>query len=337
MATRRLRRIGVAEHIGSNNIVDFKSYQQLLGETKENLNTLTAYREYRGKQTKLIILVDEIDRCLPDEQLKILERLHHLFDVKNCAVICAVNKKGIIKNFETTYGGNGEEYLKKFFEFNFYLDMSAEGYMQNLLEEFSENLAKVKAAEKTHNIPCICAHMCMEFGEKRALKNIDNREVQRYYDCLIKVCNDFGWERLPGPSYVFFIIIALFIRKNLDSKFLDQEEMRGRQFPIDEWLESQHIDPKLKRDTMPYYDYIEEYFGVRRGSIPEEFSKILQGYGTSITAELIWDFNEIACYSYPKKTPMDKMRAFYHRPKIDAEICQELRKLIILYGGGEQK
>ena len=77
----------------------FKSYQDLLRETKQVLNDVTTTREYRGKQTKLIILVDEIDRCLPDEQLKILERLHHLFDVKNCAVICAINKKGIIKNF----------------------------------------------------------------------------------------------------------------------------------------------------------------------------------------------------------------------------------------------
>lgn len=65
---------------------DFKSYQKLLKATKEILNEITQAGEYREKQTKLVILVDEIDRCLPDEQLKILERLHHLFDVKNCAV-----------------------------------------------------------------------------------------------------------------------------------------------------------------------------------------------------------------------------------------------------------
>ena len=68
---------------------DFKSYQKLLKATKEILNEITQAGEYREKQTKLVILVDEIDRCLPDEQLKILERLHHLFDVKNCADKCA--------------------------------------------------------------------------------------------------------------------------------------------------------------------------------------------------------------------------------------------------------
>ena len=321
----------------NNNISDFKSYQQLLMEIKDNLNALTAYREYRGKQTKLIILVDEIDRCLPDEQLKVLERLHHLFEVKNCAVICAVNKKGIIKNFEITYGGNGEEYLRKFFDFNFYLDMSAEGYMQRLLEEFSENLAKVKEAEKTHDIPCICAQMCMGFGEKKVLKNIDNREVQRYYDCLIKVCNDFGWERLPGPPYVFFIIVALFIRKNISNTFLDETEIKIKQKVVDEWFANPSIEREQKKHKMPYHDYVKEHLGINRENFPKEFLQLWQGQGINICAELIWYFNEIVCYSTGKEFQGNSLRVFYGHPAIDGKICQELRKLIILYGGGEQK
>ena len=315
----------------------FKSYQDLLKETKQVLNDITTTREYRGKQTKLIILVDEIDRCLPDEQLKILERLHHLFDVKNCAVICAVNKKSIVENFKTTYGGNGEEYLRKFFDFNFYLDMSAEGYMQKMLEEFSENLAKVKVAEKAHDIPCVCAHMCMEFGEKRALKNIDNREVQRYYDCLIKVCNDFGWERLPGPSYVFFIIVALFIRKNISNTFLDETEIAIKQQVIDDWLLNPNIEYSQKRQKMPYHDYVKEYLGINREALPKEFSQLLYTQGASITAKMIWDFNEIVSHSIGKEFEGNSMRVFHRRTTIDGEICQELRKLIVLYGGGEQK
>ena len=86
---------------------DFKSYQKLLQETKEVLNEITQKGEYREKQSKLIVLVDEIDRCLPDEQLKILERLHHLFDVKNCAVIVAMNQDCIAKTVNTIYGIDG--------------------------------------------------------------------------------------------------------------------------------------------------------------------------------------------------------------------------------------
>lgn len=315
----------------------FKSYQDLLRETKQVLNDVTTTREYRGKQTKLIILVDEIDRCLPDEQLKILERLHHLFDVKNCAVICAVNKKSIVENFKTTYGGNGEEYLRKFFDFNFYLDTSSEEYMQKLLEEFSKNLAKIKQLEKNQDVPAIVAYMCMAFGDKRVLDDIDNREVQRYYESLIKVCNDFGWERLPSTPYVFFIILGLFIRKNINSRFLEKNEIEKRQQSVDEWFRDIDIDPAEKRNAMPYHDYIEEYFGVERENFPKEFSQLWQGQAISICAELIWYFNEIVCYSTGKEFQGNSLRVFYGHPAVNGKICQELRKLIILYGGGEQK
>ncbi len=316
---------------------EFKSYQDLLKETKQVLNDITTTREYRGKQTKLIILVDEIDRCLPDEQLKILERLHHLFDVKNCAVICALNKKGIVNNFETTYGGNGEEYLRKFFDFNFYLDTSSEEYMQKLLEEFSKNLAKIKQLEKNQDVPAIVAYMCMAFGDKRVLDDIDNREVQRYYESLIKVCNDFGWERLPSTPYVFFIILGLFIRKNINSRFLEKNEIEKRQQSVDEWFRDIDIDPAEKRNAMPYHDYIEEYFGVERENAPEEFLQLWSGRGASISAEYIWYFNEIVYYSTGREFYGNSMRVFSGRPAVEGEICRELRRLIILYGGGEQK
>ena len=316
---------------------EFKSYQDLLKETKQVLNDITTTREYRGKQTKLIILVDEIDRCLPDEQLKILERLHHLFDVKNCAVICALNKKGIVNNFETTYGGNGEEYLRKFFDFNFYLDTSSEEYMQKLLEEFSKNLAKIKQLEKNQDEPAIVAYMCMAFGDKRVLDDIDNREVQRYYESLIKVCNDFGWERLPSTPYVFFIILGLFIRKNINSRFLEKNEIEKRQQSVDKWFRDIDIDPAEKRNAMPYHDYIEEYFGVERENAPEEFLQLWSGRGASISAEYIWYFNEIVYYSTGREFYGNSMRVFSGRPAVEGEICRELRRLIILYGGGEQK
>ena len=315
----------------------FKSYQDLLRETKQVLNDVTTTREYRGKKTKLIILVDEIDRCLPDEQLKILERLHHLFDVKNCAVICAVNKKSIIENFKTTYGGNGEEYLRKFFDFNFSLNASAEDYMQKLLESFSKNLAKVKQLEQNQDVPAILAYMCMVFGSQKVLQTIDNREIQRYYDCLIKLCNDFGWDRIPSTAYVFFIIAGLFIRKNRDAKFLDEREIEKNQQSVDEWLADINMDPREKRQEMPYYDYIEKYFGVDRKDTPEEFLQLWQGRASSIAAEYIWYFNEIVCFSTGKEFYGNSMRVVRGRPTIDGKICQELRRLIILYGGGEQK
>lgn len=65
--------------IDNENFKEFKSYQQMLDESKLALNALTSAQLQDGNNIKLIILIDEIDRCLPKEQLLILERMHHLF------------------------------------------------------------------------------------------------------------------------------------------------------------------------------------------------------------------------------------------------------------------
>lgn len=184
---------------------DFKSYQKLLRETKDVLNEITQKGEYREKQTKLIILVDEIDRCLPDEQLKILERLHHLFDVKNCAVIVAMNQVCIAQTVNTIYGINGYEYLRKFFNFTFKLETSASSYLENLLKDFTDSFKKLQNNNELE-FTIKLAYQCLLYGNAQVLKNVDNRELSRYYDSLMNVCNDFGWEKLT-QRYIFFIII----------------------------------------------------------------------------------------------------------------------------------
>ena len=118
----------------------FRSYKSLLLEVKELLNKLTKKVFVENKQTKLAILVDEIDRCLPDEQLKILERLHHLFGVNNCAVIVALNREQVTNTYSKICGGNGKEYLRKFFDYNFELPMlNVEFFKNGLWDNIVEN------------------------------------------------------------------------------------------------------------------------------------------------------------------------------------------------------
>jgi len=57
--------------IDTTNLAEFKSYKKLLNETKELLDKITL-SEDGGSQSKLIILVGEIDRCFPDVQLTAL-------------------------------------------------------------------------------------------------------------------------------------------------------------------------------------------------------------------------------------------------------------------------
>ncbi len=310
---------------------DFKSYQRLLRDTKEILNEVTQAGEHCKQQTKLIILVDEIDRCLPDEQLKILERLHHLFEVKNCAVIVTMNQACVAKTVQTVYGIDGYEYLRKFFNFTYKLEISANEYLKNLLEDFKTNFEKLQIPVNEVALPVNLAYYCLLYGSKKVLDKVDNRELTRYYEGVINVCNDFGWQRL-NQQYVFFILIAFYIRKNISSTFLNPDEIIKNQGMINRQCDS--LSSEELRYIMPYYDYMISYLGVDRNNIPQEISQIYRG--GSHMPEFSLAFNEIISYSLGQPFAYNELRRFYGQFTVAPDICKELCRLIILYGGEQE-
>lgn len=312
---------------------DFKSYQKLLKATKEILNEITQAGEYREKQTKLVILVDEIDRCLPDEQLKILERLHHLFDVKNCAVIVTMNQICVAETVKTIYGIDGYEYLRKFFNFTFRLDTSANEYLKNLLEEYIKSFEKIQVPASDVGTPVKLAYQCLLYGSEKALDKADNRELTRYFECVTNVCNDFGWQKL-NPQYVFFVLLALYIRKIISPTFLNADEIVANQNSASETYKN--LSPDERQYVMPYYYYLEEFLGVDRSNPPEEFSRLYQWNGSQI-AEFSWTFNETVYFSMGQQFPYNEMRRFNGQPMVKPDACKELCRLVILYGGEQEK
>lgn len=312
----------------------YKSYKMLLQEFAALLNRLTKKVFVAKKQTKIIVLVDEIDRCLPNDQLKILERLHHLFDVKNCAVIVAMNHSCIAKTVNTLYGTDGNEYLRKFFDFVFKLDTSAEVYLNSLFDGFIKSCEKIKTRDSDAELQIKLAYQCMLNGDKKVLEKVDNRELTRYFDAVNRVCNDFGWQNLL-PHYVFFILIALFIRRNVSSSFLDEKDIIVKQGERTREYDQLSYDERNR--TLPYHDYLIEDLGIDIANPP---SDICEPVGINLqyhVAESSYWFNEIVCYSLGGQYPQNEMRMFFHKPTVNSDDCKKLRELVLLYGGEQEK
>lgn len=310
-----------------NSIVEFKSYQNLLTEVKESLNSIVNYNEFEGKQNRLIILVDELDRCLPNEQLRILERLHHLFDVENCAVIVALNMDSVAANVNSTFGVDGKEYLRKFFDFSFKLQTSSEEYLYALLKCLAEDLHKINNKFNWEEV-IKSAFYCLKYGDKNVLNEIENREVTRYYEALFKTCSAFGLERLTD-EYVFFIILAIYIRKNIDISFLSKAKIQEKQKVFDK------DKGMLQSAEMPYFDYVKNYIGIERNNIHKSTMTMVKYAGDNISA-YIWGFNEIIYYSLGNEFDYNEIRVFMHQNTVNISDCQQLRNLVMLYSGGEE-
>lgn len=99
-----------------------------------NLPFRTALRELRkilqdlAGESTVVLLVDELDRCLPEYAVRVLERLHHLFEgIENIQVIFSVDRKQLEHVVQELFGAGADTaaYLKKFISFELKLDQGS--------------------------------------------------------------------------------------------------------------------------------------------------------------------------------------------------------------------
>lgn len=207
-------------------ISEFKSYQSLLSDVQDCLTKITEYHEYQNKVNKIIILVDEIDRCLPNEQLIVLERLHHLFAVKNCAVIVALNKKAIYSTFDNQYGGNGIEYLRKFFSYNFVVETEYTTFLSNLIKDFIEDINNSKKQNYVYTEQEIEPLISALLNEFRRISltykfSYSNRDIQNYFNKFHRI-----WEKEKplNIAYIGFLLFMVLYKQYEEAYFQAYKE-----------------------------------------------------------------------------------------------------------------
>ncbi len=91
---------------------------------------------------KLVIFVDELDRCSPGFAIRFLERLKHLFDVDGVVFILLWNRIQIQAAVENFYGKSphGDMYLDKFVDYAFPLPITGQLNSSSLLVEMIRRL-----------------------------------------------------------------------------------------------------------------------------------------------------------------------------------------------------
>ncbi|WP_051321564.1 KAP family P-loop NTPase fold protein [Chrysiogenes arsenatis] len=69
-----------------------------------------------NKSGRLVIIVDELDRCKPPFAVEVLEKIKHLFSVKNVVFVLVMHKEQLEEAIRCVYGNNidAHTYLQKF-------------------------------------------------------------------------------------------------------------------------------------------------------------------------------------------------------------------------------
>lgn len=93
------------------------SFNKMIAKLSELLEGIS--RKYT-----VVFIVDELDRCIPEYTVKVLERLHHLMENQsNIITIIAIDKRQLVASVKQLFGfEDPEKYLEKFINFEIKLD-----------------------------------------------------------------------------------------------------------------------------------------------------------------------------------------------------------------------
>lgn len=111
-----------------------------------------AIKDLAEEQT-ILLVVDELDRCLPEYTITVLERLHHVLEgIPNVQTIISIDKEQLECTVRQIYGcnTNAKRYLEKFISFEITLrEGSLEARADPLFERYYGKVFELLSAEKT--------------------------------------------------------------------------------------------------------------------------------------------------------------------------------------------
>lgn len=87
--------------------------------------------------TKLIVFIDELDRCNPSFAISLLEKIKHFFDDDRIIFVYSTNKAQLVYTIRKYYGAelDATSYLNRFFDFQFTLgNVDIEQYLSSIDE-----------------------------------------------------------------------------------------------------------------------------------------------------------------------------------------------------------
>ena len=99
-------------------------------ESKDNLEEISTHQHVherveefitnviKERGNRLVIFIDELDRCRPDYAVNLLERIKHYFSNENVTYVFSVNIDELQHTIKRFYGDgfNSTEYLDRFFD-----------------------------------------------------------------------------------------------------------------------------------------------------------------------------------------------------------------------------
>lgn len=135
----------IAEYVESSitDAVDaYAAERTLIEKFRTSLGDAIKKLNKDREKSKVIIFVDEIDRCRPTYAVDLLERIKHLFNIDNVVFVLSLDKQQLHASLGAVYGQDiqSDEYLRRFIDLEYLLPRpDAKAFTNSLFNRFEFN------------------------------------------------------------------------------------------------------------------------------------------------------------------------------------------------------
>jgi hypothetical protein len=161
---------------------------------------------------QLYIIIDELDRCRPDFALETLERIKHLFHVKNVKYILVYNEKAMNSIINNKYGSgiDANRYIDKFVQLKY--------QFKNIYKQKNWYNALIETTFKNNSLSLLCFFLASNTTLIMDIKytfHLTLRDMETFVNNLVQYGPDNETNLIIG-------IISCEILKIIDKNEYDQ-------------------------------------------------------------------------------------------------------------------
>lgn len=189
------------------NVENYKKQQEGIDHFKTALKDF-AIKKGNGKP--LLIFIDELDRCKPDYAIDVLEKIKHFFNVPNIVFVLSIDKSQLANAVRGYYGSDkidGDEYLRKFIDFEFSLPVNSNHEYIDFLYERLNFDAFFGQGRQEYLVFANDKRYFLEFSKIFSENlNLTPRELLQLFGKIRMVLFAFKTDELVFPTVVFFLV-----------------------------------------------------------------------------------------------------------------------------------
>lgn len=202
----------------------------------------------QGNKEKILVLIDDLDRCEPEKVLDLLSAIKLFFSYgRNTIYFCALDKEAITKAVTFKYGNviKSDEYLEKVFDISFIMPEQS-GIDRLLTYYFNEEKYANKHITNTQVIQKISQFLnSIKFTNPRHLKKILNKYVMVEYFKMQKIAAhdlipEIVLDKDGNIINIIFVLFFIILHEFYPSKFYEIEQ----------------YDIKINRYTSAHFRYM---------------------------------------------------------------------------------